>query len=796
MNYVKVALRIQKRYKWFAAINITGLSLGIICSLIILLYVNFHIGTDDYHEDSDRIYRLVLDIHTPGGTTEHEGGTSLAMSEALGNGYTQIEQTAFCMKFYNTPTISVHTNGIKNQYKEDNIAAYADNDFIKMFAHRFIEGDSRTALIHPQTVVISQKQALKYFGTTHVIGQAIEINNKTELTITGVIGDQPMNSDFKFDVLVSLPTLKILNPNYQDQNLTWIGGNNWVFVKLKRGIDASEINGQLPIFVRKHLGENFSHWNFHLQPLDEIHFDLNYGGVIKKEIIWVLSGVAFGLVGIVSINYVNLSIAQSYNRAKEIGIRKCLGSSRFQLFFQFMSETAIVVILSTLIAVTGCYLLLPMINVWMNVNLSILQLSDAGRLRYFFLFDIGLIVLAGYYPAVVLSGFDPVNVMKGKIASATGVGEVLRKFLICFQYFVALLFLTGTFIVVNQVAFLLNGDPGFLKGGILNIKVPKSSFQKLQSFRNQLENIPGIEKTSVHHQAPMSSSTDGGFIKYDGRTEWEEFIVRDRWADDQFLATYSLKLVAGRNIVMYDSLTEVLVNEAFLERMNIKNADDVLGKTVLFDNSGITGTVVGVVRDFHHRSLQNDIEPLAIYPFRGVFNQVGVRLQASRSNKSIEGIKATWTNNFPDDPLDFSFLDQSISNMYRIEQVTGKMMSVFAVVSIVICGIGVLGLSIFSTLQRTREIGIRKVLGASPFNIVFMLSSQYLGMIITAFILCVPIAYWIMNQWLNGFAFHVSLNWLAFAVPLILMALVTLLLVSVQSLKTALTNPAKSLKDT
>lgn len=794
MNYLKVAFRIQTRYKWFTLINITGLALGIMCSSIILLYVNFHISADTYHKDVNRIYRLVLDIQTQAGPIEYEEGTPLPMAEALRNGYSQIEKTALCMKFYRAPTITVHASGKLNKYKEDNIVAYTDNNFLELFDHNFIAGEKHTALINPQSVVLSEKQAFKYFGTVNVIGQAVTINNKIDLIVTGVIADQPTNSDLKFDVLVSLPTLKILNPGFQEQNFTWIGSNNWVFIKLKEGVSASEIDAQLPSFVKKHLGPNFNHWYFHLQPLKDIHFDLRYSGVIKKVILWVLTGVAIALICVVCINYINLSIAQCFKRAKEIGIRKCLGGNRAQLFLQFMTETGIIVFLSICLGLIGSYQVLPLINGWMQVDLSLMQLGTPDKIVYFFLFVIGLVLLAGYYPAVILSGFDPVKAITGKTAKIGGINHLLRKSLICFQYAIALLFLISTFVILHQVDYLLKNDIGFSRDAIVTINLPKAEYSKLQTFRNEVANILGAEQASLHHQAPMSIATDGGFIKYDNHKEWEEFIVRDRWADDQFINTYSLELVAGRNIILHDSITEVIINEVLLKKLNIADPADALGKSIQFDNSATTGTIVGVVRDFHHRSLQNEIEPLAIYPFPRALNQVGVKFSANRSNSFLADIETVWKSNFPDEVLEFSFLDQSISKMYHIEQITGKMMRVFALVSIVICCMGILGLSVFSTLQRTKEIGIRKVLGATAFNIIFMLSKQYLTVIAIAFTIAIPIAYLMMHQWLTSFAYHISLSWLVFVIPGLLMTIITLLLVGAQSLKAALTNPTESLK--
>ncbi|HYF68979.1 MAG TPA: FtsX-like permease family protein [Ohtaekwangia sp.] len=792
MNYLKVALRVQNRYRGFTLINILGLSSGIVCSVIIFLYVNFHFRTDSFHQDADRIFRLVLNIHTPEGSIEYESGSALPMAQTLGNEFSQVERTAFCMKFYSTPTITFHHDGVEGKFKEESVA-YADNHFLTMFTHRFITGDKFTALLNPRSVVLSEKQAFKYFGTVDVIGKSLNINNKTDLTITGVVAHQQENSDLQFDVMISLPTLKVINPNYQDQNYTWIGRNNWTFLKLKDESLAVDLNAQLPSFVSKYLGGDFRHWHLHLQPLSDMHFDTRYGGVVKQVILWVLTGVAIALILIVCVNYINLAMAQSQNRAKEIGIRKCLGSNRHQLFFQFMTETASVVFVSICIGLLLTYLLLPFVNSWMQIDLALMQLINIENFIYLLFFGLSLVLLAGYYPAVVLSDFNPLYVTTRSTGKRGGINHLLRKSLICFQYAIALLFLISSFIIVNQVDYLLRNDLGFSKDAIITVNLPRRDFSKLQKFRSEVANLSGVVKASLHHQAPMSSSTDGGFIKYDNRTDWEDFIVRDRWADDQFVPTYSLELIAGRNIVLRDSLTEILVNETLLKKLGIAEPDDILGKSMLFDNSAITGIVVGVVRDFHHRSLQSAIEPLAIYPLKNVFNQVGVKF-SNHHHLPVESINGVWKSNFPDDVLEFSFLDQSIEKMYHIEKTTSKLMRVFAVVSIVICCMGILGLSVFSTLQRTKEIGIRKVLGATVVNIVLMLSKQYLTLIAIAFTIAIPLTYLVMDGWLKGFAYHITLSWVVFIVPALLMVILTLLLVGVQCLKTAMTNPAESLK--
>jgi putative ABC transport system permease protein len=498
-------------------------------------------------------------------------------------------------------------------------------------------------------------------------------------------------------------------------------------------------------------------------------------------------------MGIVCINYINLSIAQSHNRTREIGIRKCMGCSRSRLFVQFISEAGVTVVLSVCIGLAGVYFLLPVINGWMQVDLSLGQLMTWDKVYWLFLFTVGLIALAGYYPAMVLSGFDPVKAISGKGVTIGGMNQLFQKSLISFQYTVALVFLISSLIIVNQMEYLIHNDVGFLKESVMVMKLPKSDLSKLQTFRNEIEKSAGVERASLHHQAPMSTTSDGGFIKYDNRQQWEEFIVRDRWADDQFLDTYSLKLIAGRNIVLHDSLTEVLINETLLKKLNQSDPEAVLGKTILFDNSGRTGTIVGVVRDFHHRSLQNEIEPLAIYPFPGVFNQLGVKFSAGSTDHSFAGIEEVWKKSFPDDVFDFSFLDLSIANMYQVE-ITDRLMRVFALVSMVVCCLGILGLSAFYTLRRTREIGIRKVLGATTINIIIMLCRQYLSLLLASFGIATSVAYLVMNEWLTSFAYHIPLRWPVFVVPGVVMFVVTIVLVGGQSLKTALSNPATSLK--
>jgi putative ABC transport system permease protein len=792
MNIFKTAIRVHNRYRWFTLVNIIGLSIGLTCSVIIFLYISFHSNTDTHHADADRIFRVVLDIKTPDGKIEHEPGSSLPMAGALKNDYSQVEATGFCMKFYSSPVVSIESNGNKANFREENTVAYADAGFLTLFDNEMVVGNNTTALTTVNSAVLSEHYALKYFGTREVIGKYITINNTTTLEVTGVIRYKQNNSHLAFDVLVSLPTLKVINPKYQDENFTWIGSNNWTFLKMTSVSDARSLDPQLPAFTKKFLGEQFVHWRFQLQPLSQMHFDTRYDGVINKTLLYVLGIAAVGLLAIVCINYINLTIAQSAHRTKEIGVRRFLGGSRIQLISQLMAETTLMVAGGTLLALFTTSLILPVVNSWLGTSLSPVQFITTEMLIKGSAFIVALIIIAGYYPAVILSGFSGARAMNGKNQTPHSA-QVFKHALIGFQYAVATIFLIGTFAILNQVDFLLTSDLGFQKDEIVTVRVPRSSFQRMETFRNSVSQLPGVRAASLHNQAPMSESTDGGFIKFDNRNNWEAFLVRDRWADEKYLETYSLDLVAGRNIILRDSLTEVIVNETLLTELGIADPEDALTKSILFDNSGLTGTIVGVVRDFHHRSLQGTIEPLAIYPLPGVFNHIGISLP-SGTNSNALSIENVWKDHFPDDIFSLSYLDQSIAGMYEIEEVTGKIMQVFAVVACIICLIGILGLSAFSAAERTKEIGIRKVLGASSVNIVVMLSQRYLVLIVISFAFATPSTFWILTRWLDGFAYHISLSWSLFAIPIVFIAGVTLLLVGGYTFKVASTNPTQSLK--
>ena len=797
-NHLILALRNVRKRPTFALIHVVGLSLGLMSSLLIFLFVYFHLSTNTFYPDFHRIYRVVLDMHVSDGSIEYESGTSVPMAQALKDEYAAIEQVGFCMPFYRTPQLAIPTTtGEPRRFLEDNGVAYADQGFLMMFGHRLVEGSSATALANPNQVVITERQASKYFGegSGSVLGKTIRMNNQTDLVVSGVVEDYPKNTDFAIDVWVSMPTLKVMKPSYQTENFSWIGSNNWTFVKLSRHSDALSINAQLSGFVSKYLGDEFAHWQFHLQPLSDMHFDTRYGGTLRKPLLHLLSTVALFIILIACINFVNLSTAQALSRAKEVGVRKVLGSSRPQLFWQFMTETSLLVVMALGGVMLGAQWAVPGLNDWIQTQLSLQPLSTPLVVVGTVAFVLSIILLAGSYPAFVLAGFHPIRALQNRVGRLTTSGYRLRQLLLAFQFTVAQVLIIGAVVVLYQLDYVQQYNVGFQKEAIVTVEVPRRDYSQLDAFRNQLKQYPDIEHVSFHLDAPMTTTNEGGYVRFNGRSESEPFLVRDRWADEDYLETYDLRLVAGRNFTLRDSTTEFLVNEAFVEHLGVASPEEVLGKPLYEGNAEVSGVIVGVVKDFHHRSLQNPIEPLVIYPFPRLFTQAGIRLQSGNLSRTLPTIQKTWEAAFPDQVFTYRFLEDTVAQSYEKEQRIAKLIRLFTLVSVLICCLGLIGLAMYAAQRRTKEIGIRKVLGASVPGILLLLSREFLVLVLLGFVLSAPVAYYFLRDWLNTFAYRISIQWWMFAVSGVAVLLITLGIVGRQSLRAARSNPVDSLRN-
>ena len=793
-NYFKITFRHFWKNKTYSLLNVLGLALGLAGGLLIFIFVNFHLSTNTVFTHADRIYRVVLDIQSEDGSVDHEPGVSIAIADALASDYASVEKAAVCLFFYAPPTLSILRSGRQREYVESSGVAYGNVDFLQMFDISFVAGDKQTALKEPNSVVLTERQAQKYFGKTSALGKTLNINQTTNLVVTGIIEDYPDNTDLKVDVLLSLPTLKILQPNYQLQNFSWFGPNSWIFVQLAQEYNASTLEHQLSNFRQKYLGEDFNHWHFHLQPLSTLHFDERYGGTIRKSLLWTLSGIGIFLILIACINFINLSTAQATRRIKEVGVRKTMGSTQQQLFWQFMVETSTITIIATGLALVTVLLFLPHLNTWIQSDLSFQFSVDASSCVLLISLIMVVIFLAGSYPALMLSGFNPMKALKNRPMANTTTGLSVRQILVFIQFAISQIFAVGALAVVYQLNFFSQSDMGFIQDTMITVSLPKNSLGQAETFQRSLLQFSDIQAVSLQHRPPIANNNEGGFIKFNHRKNQEPFMVRDRWADTHYLETYGLKLVAGRNMLDRDSTTEILVNEEFVKRLGIDDPEEVLGKAMYADNTNVSGTIVGVTKNFHHRSLQNHIEPLAIYAYPSLFRQVGIKLNGQNISQTLQDIQTAWAQTFPNHTFDFAFLDETIARMYEQERTIARLIWLFAGIALVICALGLYGLVSFTAAQKTKEIGIRKVLGASVSSILFLLSKDYIKLILIALLIAVPVANYFITEWLQGFAYRIAIEWWLFALPGALVLLIALLSVSGQTLKAARQNPVDSLR--
>ncbi len=794
-NIFLTAYRNCWKQKTLTTIQVAGLSIGLLCSVLIFLFVYQHYSTDTFYSNADRIYRVVLDIHIQDGSIEYEPGTSLPLHQALQEEYAAVEQSGFCMQFFRDPQLAISAkSGELNRFIETEGVAYVNAPFLSMFSYRFIEGNPGTALNQPNQVIITQQQAQKYFPGENALGKTIRINDRTDLVVTGVVENRPVNTDIDFNVLISLSTLKVMNPNYQTENFTWIGGKKWNFVKLSDPGKAQLINEDLPNFVDKYLGDRFAHWHFRLQPLSDMHFDTRYGGTIRKPLLHLLSAVALIIVLTACINFVNLSTALAISRSKEIGARKALGSSRWQIFWQFITETSLIVGSALILVTLGLLVGLSHLNSWIQSQLDLQLLGSPSVIIGLLLFVLLIVFSAGSYPALVMSGFHPIRALNNQISTKEVGGYRLRQLLSFLQFTIAQAFIIGAVVVLYQLNYFQKQDLGFRQKAVITTKVPRSDYSRLSSFRNQLKQHTDIRNVSFHQSPPITSTNEGGYVRFDHRDGFEPFLVRDRWADEEYLETYDLQLLAGRNIVLHDSATEFLVNEKFVAALGI-SSDEVLGKHLYTDNASTEGTIVGVVKNFHHQSLQNPIEPLVIYPYPRIFTQAGIQIQSENISLTLQQIQTTWEVTFPDQVFTYQFLEDSIQQLYEKEQRIAKLIRLFTIVSILICSLGMIGLAMYTAQQRTKEIGIRKTLGASTGSILLLLSKSFTQLLLFSFVIAVAIANYVLQDWLADFAYRVNLEWWMFAASGLLMFFVVILSIGSQTLKAAQQNPVDSLRD-
>ncbi len=797
-NYFKTAIRNFKRNKSYALINTLGLSVGIAACLLIFLVVQFESSFDNFHPKKNSIYRVVTEFHNEG-DVGYSSGVPFPAATGLRVDFPQIKQVAAI--FQQSGEIAVEDGTTQEKKLQEDNFYFAEPQFFSMFNFPFIAGNAKAALNNPNSAVLTQATAEKYFGNWKTaLGKTIKYQNKTLFTVRGILKNIPYNSDFPLDVVVSYAALE--NTNIKSNLNDWVStySENYTFVELPANFSVNKFNDELKAFAKKHKPAEYANDVFITQPFSEIHYDDRFenfsGHTFSHLLIKVLSLIGIFLIVIACVNFINLATAQAVNRSKEVGVRKVLGSNRKQLAMQFLGETALIVFIALILAIGIAAFTLPSLNKLLNVQMTMSVIANPSII--FFVIATGIIVtlLSGIYPAIILSGFNPITALKSKITAKMVGGISLRRTLVVLQFMIAQVLIIGMFVVVSQMNFFRNASLGFDKVNIITVAVPTDSISrtKIDYIRSQLLANPNIDNVSFSYRAPSSNGGRNSDFKYNHSTKSTDFNANLKWADTDYFKTYNLQFIAGRSYYANDSVPEFVVNETLLKKLGITNPKEALGKQLNFWDGTRVGNIVGVVKDFNIYSLSKPLAPVVLSAWKLFYQTINIKIKPGAEKSVLPYVEKLWTSQFPDYVYDYKFLDQTIANFYKQEDQLSQLYKIFAGIAIFISCLGLYGLVSFMAVQRTKEVGIRKVLGASARNIIYLLSKEFTILIIIAFVISAPIAYYIMHQWLQNYTYRIPLSASIFILAIISSIVIAWITVAHRAIKAALANPVKSLR--
>ncbi len=798
-NYLKTAWRSLIRNKSYAAINVTGLTVGIAACLLIFLVVHFETSFDNFHKKKDSIYRVFTVSKTPQGIT-YNSGVPMPIGEGLRLDYPNL-LVASIFKTDKQITVPGNNAQTAKKFDEENLF-FAEPQFFDVFDFDWMAGDKRRALTEPNTVVLTQGEAEKYFGDwRQAMGKTIVYENKKDLKVTGVLKNMPANTDMPLKVVVSYATLK--TTDFKGGLSDWGGilSYHYCFVVLPANMTASQFNHNLDVFVKKHKPAERVNDGLRVIPLKEMHYDARAGvfsgHTFSKELIRTLSLIGLFLLTIACVNFINLATAQAVNRSKEVGIRKVLGSGRIQLMSQFISETFIITLFAIAAALTLAELALPFLNQILDIKLDPAFWKDTVVLTFLAVLVLGVTLLSGFYPALVLSGFNPITALKSKVWIGKTNGISLRRALVVLQFSIAQVLLIGMLVIVNQMNYFKNHSLGFDKDAVLTLPVPSDSIShtRLDALRNQLMEQSGIIGVSYSYATP---SDDGNWMmnfKFNNSGKKTDFYASLKWADADYFKLYGLKFIAGRP---YDNANQVrgyVVNETLLKKLGVRDPKDAIGKYIkIWDDKTKYAPIVGVVKDFNVSSLKEAIAPVIMSSWSDVYGTMNVKLRPGNIKKSMASIEKLWNDAFPDYVYEYQFLDDKIAQFYVHDEQLSTLYKIFAGIAIFISCLGLYGLVSFMTVQRTKEVGIRKTLGASATNIVYLFSKEFTVLILVAFAVAAPVGWYFMNKWLQSFTYKINLGPGIFIFAITASVIIAGLTVGYKAIRAALANPVKSLK--
>jgi len=795
-NYFKTAIRNLSRNKSYAFVNITGLAVGIAACLLIFMVIQYETSFDNFHANKERIYRVSTRFDRAGGAG-YTRGICFPLGKQLPLDYPQLEQVATILSAQGDQVTVMDENGHNTQKKfKENGLFFIEPKFFNIFNFPFLAGDPKTALSSPNTAVLTQDAAEKYFGDWHnAIGRTILYENKRSCKITGVLKNIPTNTDFPIQVAISFKS------NRNDSSNDWVstrGGLN-TFVVLPPGLSAAAFSKSLEGFGKKHIPADYADkQGYVIQPLTEIHFDKQFGNyngsTFGHELITALSIIGLFLLVIACINFINLSTAQAVNRAKEVGVRKVLGSRKRQLIIQFLSESFIITFTAVIIAFIFAFSVLPLLNQLLQTKIA--MHVDMAIIAFFVATTVIVTLLSGFYPAIVLSGFSPITALKSRITGNTKGGISLRRALVILQFTVAQALIIGTLIVLSQMNYFKTAPMGFDKEAVVNLPLPGDSLysSKIDAIKTQLLKQPGVTGVSFSTFSISDDSHWGSDFTFDNAAKPVNFSADLKWADANVFSMYNLQMVAGKPYGPSDTIKDFVINETMVKMLGLKSANDAIGKKISFWDGQLNGHVVGVVKDFNGTSMAKAIAPVVMSTWKENYQVLSVKLQPQRIKPTMATIEKIWTASYPNAVYEYQFLDEKIANFYRQEEQLSQLYTIFAGIAIFISCLGLYGLVSFMAAQRTKEIGIRKVLGASAANIVYLFSKEFTLLIAIAFIIAAPVAYYFMHNWLQNFVFRITPGVGVFALTIVASIAIAWFTAGYRAFKAALANPVKSLR--
>lgn len=789
-NYFKVAIRNLLRHKFFSFINIMGLAVGMTACFLIYRYVRFESSYDSFHSRADRIYRVGVDV-TSDSKKVHTYVQSAPVAINLKKDFPEVENA---VRLVDQPLL-VRRGGIKFQEKR---TLLADSSFFQIFDFPLISGDRNTALKEPMSVVLSASAAKKYFGHSDAMGQHLLLaDNAIDATVTGIMRDIPENSQIRADMLLSLSSYEqIYDAPKQDTMWRWHGYITYVL--LRPHTNAAALEKKLPAFIEFHNGAEERELHLFqalsLEPLKDVYLRSDRGGMVTGNAhnVYIFSVIAIFILLIACINFINLTTARSAMRAREVGVRKVVGAARIQLAGQFIGESVILCWMAFALTLVLGSLLMPWFNHLAGKEISAHFINRAPDVVALFLLSTTIGILAGIYPSLVLSSFKAINVLKGRIISGTQ-GLMVRKGLVVFQFTVSIVLIIGTIVVFKQLKFLRSQDLGFSQEQQLVIEAQDD--EKGQAFKQSLSSLPSVLSTTFSSVLPGEQYGQRYAVLENNAGDMQKTVINQCFIDFDFIRQYGLELLAGRTFSkdLGTDSASLIINESAVSMLGYSSPKEVIGKKYTIMER--TGTIIGVCRNFNYVSLKENIQPMCLrIGWAHNMAKLSVRLSTASLPLTISAIEKNWNKYVPDKPFEYTFLNESFAAQYRSEDRFGNLFINFAILAIFISCLGLLGLASYSTYLRTKEIGVRKVHGASVSSIVNLVSLEFIKLVSLALLIASPIGWWVMHSWLQGFAYRTTVSWEVYIAAGGLALLIVFATISYQAIKAAVANPVTSLR--